>query len=465
MASNSVSEKSSFREKVGFWDYLGFGAGDMAINFTFGSLGVFVVYFYTNVVGLSAGVVGTMMLVSRSFDGIIDMVIGGLVDRTRSRWGKTRPWLLFGAIPFALLTVMIFAVPANLGGVGKIAYAFISYNILMISFSSIAIPFGTLNSLVTRDRHQRETFNIFRMTEAQIGLIIVTNLTMPLVQMFGGKQFGWILAYACLGVGSVALLWIVFFTQRERVSATVDENNQVETLKVGQQLSLIFKNKYWMLAFLFAIVFSVTTAFNQSTMVYFAQYVLHDKNLVGIMNVLYYVPTILGFFVSVKLYDRFGKTKMMVIGALISIVGYAMPILMPNSVIYNEIAQAVKGLGQAPLLGALWALFPDTIEYGHWKTGHRIEGLLYSGGSLGQKLGLGIGTATVGWVLGIGHYNGALANQPLSAIHAIYWIFIYLPVIAFVIQLIILHFYKIDEIYPQIMTDLKNHKFADGADK
>ncbi|WP_202813270.1 MFS transporter [Lentilactobacillus sunkii] len=462
MASNSISGKTNFREKLHFWDYLGFGAGDMAINFTFGSLGVFVVYFYTNVVGLSAGVVGTMMLISRSFDGIIDMVIGGLVDRTRSRWGKTRPWLLFGAIPFAVLTVLIFAVPTNISGVGKIAYAFVSYNVLMISFSSIAIPFGTLNSLVTRDRHQRETFNIFRMTEAQIGLIIVTNLTMPLVQMFGGQQFGWILAYACLGVGSIALLWIVFFTQRERVQIT---EKQEETLTVRKQLSLIFKNKFWILAFLFAVTFSVTTAFNQSTMVYFAQYILHDKNLVGIMNVLYYVPTILGFFVSVKLFDKFGKTKMMVVGAVISIIGYAMPLIMPKSVGFNEFAQVIKGLGQAPLLGSLWALFPDTIEYGHWKTGHRIEGLLYSGGSLGQKLGLGIGTAAVGWVLGMGHYNGAVATQSASAVHAIYWIFIYLPVLFFILQLIILHFYTIDKIYPKIMDDLRNDRFADGADK
>lgn len=463
---NSVNEaqKSSFKEKLGFFDYLTFGCGDMAINFTFGSLGVFVVYFYTNVVGLAAGAVGTMMLISRSFDGIIDMVIGALVDRTKTRWGKTRPWLLIGAIPFALLTVLIFAVPTNFSQTGKLVYAFISYNVLMVAFSSIAIPFGTLNSLVTRDQHQRETFNIFRMTEAQIGLIIVTNLTMPLVQMFGGKQLGWILAYTCLGIGSVMLLWIVFFTQRERVQAT---DSSVENISIGKQLGLIVRNKYWMLAFLFAIVFSITTAFNQSTMVYFAQYVLHDKNLVGIMNVLYYVPTILGFFISVKLFDKYGKTKMMIVGALISIVGYALPLIAPTNVLFNEFAQAIKGLGQAPLLGSLWALFPDTIEYGHWKTGHRIEGLLYSGGSLGQKLGLGIGTATatVGWVLSLGHYNGALAIQPASAIQSIYWVFIYLPVICFILQLVILHFYTIDKVYPQIMSDLKNGIFSPDADK
>ena len=205
----------SFKENLGFKDYVGFGFGDMAINFTFASLGMFVVFFYTDVIGISAGIIGTLMLFSRSFDGIIDVVVGGLVDKTHSRWGKTRPWLLFGALPFAILTISIFAVPAGWSEVAKIVYIFLSYNLLMIAFSSIAIPYGTLNSLVTRDQHQREKFNLFRMFMAQVGVLIVTNATMPMVDFFGNKQLSWVITYTILSAISVLLFMVVCFKSGE----------------------------------------------------------------------------------------------------------------------------------------------------------------------------------------------------------------------------------------------------------
>lgn len=453
-------EKSSadkYAEKLGFKDYMTFGFGDVAINFTFASLGMFVVYFYTDVAGIAAGVVGTLMLFSRAFDGIIDMVVGGFVDKTHSKWGKTRPWLLFGCLPFAILTVALFAVQPTWSSTTKIIYAFVSYNVLMIAFSSIAIPYGTLNSLVTRDQHQREKFNVFRMFEAQIGVLIVTNLTMPMVKAFGNKQSSWVATYAILSAISVILLLIVFKTQRERVHEAAKV-----TIPLKQSLKAIAHNDCWWIATIFFIIYSIGYALNQGTTIYYAKYILHNNSLVGILTIAYLAPVLVCFLFMTPILKKYGKTKSMFVGSIISIVGYLFTLIDPSSFAIVMIAQIIKGIGQAPLLGSVWAMFPDTIEYGEWKTHTRVESLLYSGGSLGQKVGVGLGTAITGWVLAWGHYNGTAAVQSQSAITAIYALFIYIPVIVFILQLILLHFYKMDKIYPKVMADLHARKAQAG---
>lgn len=445
-----VQHPVSFREKLGFKDYVGFGFGDMAINFTFASLGMFVVFFYTDVIGISAGIIGTLMLFSRSFDGIIDVVVGGLVDKTHSRWGKTRPWLLFGALPFAILTISIFAVPSSWSEVMKIVYIFLSYNLLMIAFSAIAIPYGTLNSLVTRDQHQREKFNLFRMFMAQIGVLIVTNATMPMVNFFGNKQLSWVITYTILSIVSVGLLMIVFKSQRERVQVSAAS----QRIPLKTSLHAIFQNKYWWIATIFFIIYSVGYALNQGSTIYYAKYILHDDSLVGVLTIGYLAPVLIGFLIMAKLFAKYGKTKVMIAGSLVSIVGYFFTLVAPDNFWVVMTAQIIKGLGQAPLLGGVWAMFPDTIEYGEWKTHVRIEGLLYSGGSLGQKVGVGLGTALTGWVLAWGHYNGTVATQSSSAIGAIYQLFIYIPVVIYIAQIVLLLMYNLDKKYPKIMRDL-----------
>lgn len=453
MDSTQTQSTVSFKENLGFKDYLGFGFGDMAVNFTFASLGMFVVFFYTDVIGISAGIIGTLMLFSRSFDGIIDVVIGGLVDKTHSRWGKTRPWLLFGAIPFAALTILLFAVPSSWSEAAKVVYIFLSYNILMVAFSAIAIPYGTLNSLVTRDQHQREIFNLFRMFMAQIGVLIVTNATMPLVNFFGNKQVSWVITYAILSGISVILLLIVFKSQRERVTVSAEK-------KIPLKISLkaIGHNKYWWIATIFFIIYSIGYALNQGSTIYYAKYILHNDSLVGVLTLAYLAPVLAGFLVIASLFGKYGKTKVMLYGSIVSIVGYLVTLISPDNFWVVMIAQIVKGFGQAPLLGGVWAMFPDTIEYGEWKTHVRIEGLLYSGGSLGQKIGVGLGTAITGWVLAFGHYNGTLATQSPSAVQAIYQLFIYIPLIIYVLQIVMLRMYDLDKKYPQIMADLAERK-------
>jgi GPH family glycoside/pentoside/hexuronide:cation symporter len=450
----------SFKEKLGLKDYVTFGIGDMAINFTFASLGMYVVYFYTDVVGIAAGVIGTLMLFSRSFDGVIDVVVGSLVDRTNTRWGKTRPWLLFGCVPLALLTTLLFAVPRDASETMKIIYVFLSYNLLMIAFSCIAIPYGTLNSLVTQDQTQREKFNLARMFLAQIGVLIVTNLTTPMVNAFGGTQTSWVWTYLVLSLIGMALLLVVFKTQRERVVQPIKE-------KVPLKLSLkaLAQNKYWFLAFGFFVIWSVMYALTQGSLVYYAKYILGDAGYVGVLSLAYLIPAMVMLLICGKLYEKYGKTLVIIVASVVSVIGYALPLISPENYGFIIFTQIVKGIGYGPMLGAVWALFPDTIEYGYSKTGVRNEGLLYSGGSLGQKIGVGVGTALVGWVLAWGGYQGTAATQSASAISSIYQIYIWIPIILLVVGVVILFFYDIDKHYKEIMEGVarRNEEHAKAA--
>lgn len=444
-----MTTRSSLAQKLGLKDYVSFGIGDMAINFTFASLGMYVVYFYTDVVGVAAGVIGTLMLFSRSFDGVIDVVVGSLVDRTTSRWGKTRPWLLFGCVPLALLTTLLFAVP-QASDTLKIVYIFISYNLLMIAFSCIAIPYGTLNSLVTQDQTQRERFNLARMFLAQIGVLIVTNLTAPMVDSFGGTQSAWVWTYLILSLIGMVLLLVVFKTQRERVA-------QPTKVKVPLSVSLraLAQNKYWFLAFGFFVIWSVMYALTQGSLVYYAKYVLGNSGYVGVLSLAYLVPAMAMLIACGKLYEKYGKTLIIILASIVSIIGYALPLLMPESYGFIIFTQIVKGIGYGPMLGAVWALFPDTIEYGYYKTGVRNEGLLYSGGSLGQKIGVGVGTALVGWILAAGGYDGKAVTQSADALSSIYQIYIWIPIALLIVGIVILFFYDIDKHYAEIMEGVK----------
>ncbi|MDU5308963.1 MAG: MFS transporter, partial [Varibaculum cambriense] len=192
--------------------------------------------------------------------------------------------------------------------------------------------------------------------------------------------------------------------------------------------------------------------------VYYSKWLLGNDQLVSLLTWAFLIPVMIGFLGLAKLIRSFGKTKLMIAGSLISIVGLLLMALFPFSLGVAIASQIIKGIGQVPLLGIVWALFPDTIEYGEWKTGIRSEGLLYSSGSFAQKLGIGLGAALLSWVLALGNYNGSLSTQPETALTAIRWSFIYVPIATFILQLVILSFYDIDKKLPKIMQDLENRK-------
>ena len=448
---NNSARIYGFKGEIKTWNRIAYGAGDMAVNITWAALGMFIIYFYTDVALIPAAAVGTLMLFGRIFDGVTDVIVGALVDKTDTRWGKARPWVLFGAIPFAACSTLLFAVP-DTSISGKLIYAYVTYLLMTIAFTAVCIPYGTINALMTRDVNERAKLNVFRMFMAQIGFLLVTTVTLPLVKRLGDDQRAWVIAFAILTSLSVLLFWFTVAGTRE-IRALRDEGN--ENVPFNARLKAMFANKYWILATVFFLVFSIGYALNQSALVYYCKWVLGNEQLVSVLTWAYLVPVMVGFLFLPELIKRFGKTKLMMVGILVSVVGLVVMAIAPASFAVAMGAQIVKGVGQVPLLGIVWALVPDTIEYGEWKTGIRSEGLLYSSGSFAQKLGIGIGAALMSWILAMGGYDGAASVQSGGALSAILWSFIYIPIITFVLQAVILYFYDIDKKLPMIMEELK----------
>ncbi len=201
---------------VPLMERIGYGCGDLASNFIWQAMSIFIVYYYTDVIGVAAGIIGSIMLFSRVFDGVSDIAMGYVIDKTTSRHGKARPWLLWLAVPFAVSAVLLFAVP-DVSPFWQTVYIAVTYNLVCLVYTGLNVPYGTLNSLITQDQYQRSLLNVFRMSLALIGVLLVSNLTLPVATLFGGGQAGWIVTFAIFGAIGTGLFLFTFKSTHERV--------------------------------------------------------------------------------------------------------------------------------------------------------------------------------------------------------------------------------------------------------
>lgn len=439
---------------IGLTERFGYGLGDFAGNIVFSAIGMFLTFYYTDIIGISAGIIGTIMMLSRFFDGATDIGMGIITDKTRSKHGKARPWILWMAIPFAISTILLFSVPESWNLTAQIVFIVITYNLVNLIFTAINVPYGVMNSLITQDQYQRSILNIFRMTLATLCTLMLSYIVLPISDLFGGGARGWQMTFVLLGVVSVILFYITFKTTKERVKPAQSADHKKVPVKVG--LKALFKNKYWAILVLFLISVYTLLAVMTGVNIYYAQYILGDPNLVGTLTAALTIPQLVGLFLIAPIIKRFGKRDSVIAGLLLMVAGSILIALNPDSITMVIIGTGLRGLGAAPLAGSMFAMLADTIEYGEWKSGVRTEGLVYSAGSFGTKVGGGIGVAIMGWILSFGGYiSGADGAQPDSALVAIEFLFVYLPIIFMAILVLLLAFYKLDKLYPQIMKDLK----------
>lgn len=441
-------------EKIRTREKFAYGCGDLASNLVLVLSGTYITFFYTDALGLNVGIVGMIVMLSRLFDGITDVIMGFVIDKTKSKYGKARPWMLWLAIPFGLAAILLMTVPMSWGDIGKYIYVFITYNLCTtFLYTAINIPYGALNSLMTRDQHQRESINVWRMTMAQIGALIINACTLPLVNAVGGSsnQKSWIIVATIYGAMAAALFLICFFNTEERVHAADDKSRQ---LSIGQTIKLLSKNTYWLLICLLWVTMALGLGMGMSVGTYYCKYILKNENLFGILSVVQTVVMLICMPMMVKPIAKYGKRNVASIGSIAFAAGYGLALIAPTSVPWLLVCSAVKGIGYSTLGSTIFAMVADTIEYGQWKTGIRVEGPLYSATTFGAKVGAGVGMAIASAILGAAGYNGMLAIQSQSALSAIFALFIIVPVFFVLALPVILHFYKLDKEYSQVMADL-----------
>ena len=442
-SANIVSNKVGLGEKVSY------GFGNLAGNLLLTTANTFISFFYTDIAGIAVATVGFILLAGRILDGVADLTMGVIVDKTKTKYGKARPWLLWLAIPYAVSLVLMFTAP-NLSSNGKIAYALVTYIFAMLMFTGTATPYNVLSALVSQDQNDRSQLSSFRSMFGFLGALILSVITMPLVKSFGDGKKGWIILAIIYGIASAILYFICFKNTKERVAAPAEES----TFSIKDGLKTLFKNKYWAILVVSIIIIFISAGLG-GVNVYYAQYVLGDANLVGVIGTASFLPIIAGSFLAAPVLKKFGKRNTALGGIILTIVGSLPMAIAPTDITMIIVGLVIKGLGSAGFLVAAFAMLGDTVEYGQWKHGIRIEGLTFAAEGFAEKVGTGLGGAVLGAILGVGGYIGGQATQSASAIFAMKVSFAYAPIIIAVLTAVLLYFYDLDKIYPRIVAELK----------
>ncbi len=431
---NNISTKLSIKEKIGY------GLGDTASHFVWDMVGFWILIFYTDTYGISAAVAGTIMLVARIWDMISDPIMGIIADRTNTRWGKFRPYLLWMAIPYGVLAVLTFSTP-DLGQTGKIIYAGVTYMLLMTVFTAINLPYSSLGAVMTSDSYERAGLNSYRFIFAFVGQFIVTGTALTLAMYFGdgdsakGYQYTLIL----FSILSFLMFMVTFSTTKERVQPPKEQKKNLKA-----DLRNLFSNRPWVILFFVGIVSFVMFAMQNLSIAYYFKYYIGKEESVQLFNVIGTVALIIGIPFSKPLSKKFGKRNVYLGSSLLSGMFFIM-LYLPgaDNIISIYVLNILAKFTYAPAVPLLWTMLADTADYSEWKSGRRATGLVFSAATFAQKAGWGIGGALAGWMLALYNFTPN-AEQTETAITGIKLLISVIPGILYMSCAILLYFYTID---------------------
>ncbi|MCH1930812.1 MFS transporter [Shewanella sp. A25] len=393
----------SVKEKIAY------GLGDTASNIIFQTVMLFLTFFYTDIFGISAAFVGTMFLVVRIMDAVTDPLMGYLADRTRSRWGRYRPYLLWCALPFAVISVLAFTTP-SLSESGKEIYALITYALLMLAYTAINIPYCALGAALTTNPTERVSVQSYRFVFAMLGGLIVTALTLPLVDFFGhgDKAKGYQLTIFAMSILGTVMFLLCFAGTKERDFSTDDSN---DNLKLATKA--LWANDQWRVLSAAAIFLLTGLVLKSTLAIYYVKYFLGREDMISVFVTSGVVGNLVGVALAQKLADKVCKVKayihLQLIAAALCVVAWFVPGDQYLLALGLYIAWNFSINMGTPLL---WAKMADTVDYGQFKTGVRTTGLVYSSIIFFIKLGLAIGGALAGWLLAAYGYQVDVAQTP-----------------------------------------------------
>ncbi|QNQ20398.1 MFS transporter [Kosakonia sp. SMBL-WEM22] len=458
MSALTIEEQQSETSTPGFRERFAFGLGDYGTNLTYTLMVTFLAYFYTDVVGISAVLVGSLMFFARVVDGIICVFVGIRIDKTDTRLGKARPWVLWTAVPFGLSAFLMATVP-GISDSGKIIYVCVTYLLANIFFTANNIAYGSLLALITRDTYQRGILSVFRKGLSTCGSLTVGAFTLPLVAAFGNSHTSWIIVFAIFGFFTALCLLLTAAWTRERIKPVNKENRN--NIRAGVVAVSMLKNRYWLMIFFYLLITFTSLTALSTTSVYYSRYILQDVSMMSWISVAQYLPGLITLLVIPYLIKRLGKRNLALLGLTICSIAYLLPLIDKTSSLFVILATVVRSIGFCGIGATMFAFLADTIDYGEWKTGLRIEGILFSAGTLGQTLGMGLGSASVGWILGAaGFVSGGNAHQSKHVLDMIEFLFIFFPFILAMLNMVLIWFYNLDGFYDRVAADLSRGVFA-----
>ncbi|MGB0899013.1 MAG: MFS transporter [Psychrobium sp.] len=392
----------SIKEKVGY------ACGDVASNFYWRVFDVFLFIFYTDVFGLSAATVGTMMLVTRLIDAFSDPIMGAVADRTITKWGRFRPYLLWGIIPIVAAGILTFTVP-DLDDSGKVIWAYATYIFMMLAYTFINVPYGALLGVVTHDTQQRTTLTSFRFIGAFSGGSLVAYLTPELVAWLGqgNEATGWQLTMMLYGCIAAALFTITFFSTKERISPPANQQTPV-LLDIRDLLS----NKPWIVLFSLALIIMMTISLRGSTGTFYFKYYVNREDLIGSFSMAYMIALAIGAASTPLLTKLMDKRKLlMILMSIVAVLSAIFYVVPKDNIALMFVLQIAIGLALGPKSPLVFSMYADTADYSFWRTGRRATAMIFSAAAFAQKLGGALAGAMIGWLLSS---MGYVANQVQS---------------------------------------------------
>jgi Na+/melibiose symporter-like transporter len=493
MNKQSVT-KLSFSEKAGY------SLGDGAANFVFQTMILFQLNFYTDTLGITAAAAGTLLLVGRLWDAFFDPMMGVLADRTNTRWGKFRPWVLWTSVPWGIAMVLAYSAP-GLSAAGKIIYACVTNTLLMTLYSANNTPYSAMTGVMTGDVNERTSLSSFRFVSAMIAQLLVGGFTLPLVAKFGqgNNAKGWQMTMGLWAAICVGLFVITFLTTRERIQPDPRQKSDVR-----RDFGAVLKTGPWIAMFVLTVSHFAVLAMRGGTLSYYFQYyvsqdqlyVLLDRlglahpaaglwgyllNTFGLavnparsnvasvgfslFNMSSQFVTVIGVLCSTWLAMRFGKKAVALAGFSVTTVFMAMFLAVPpTSVGALFLLEFARALSYAPTIPLIWAMFADVVDYSEWKTGRRVTGVIYATILFGLKTGLSLGGAIAGWLLAGFGYRANAAQTP-EALHGIAMMISVIPAVFFGIVIVCLICYRIGkDLNLRIQDELaeRRSKFAEA---
>ncbi len=442
-----------------WYNKIGYGSGDIAGNVVYAFLTSFVMIYLTDTIGLASGIVGTLIAVSKLFDGFTDIFFGSLIDKTHSRLGKARPWMLYGYIGCAVTLAAVFAIPTNIGKTAQYAWFFIAYTLLNgVFYTANNIAYSALTSLVTKNSKERVQMGSYRFIFAFSTSLLIQSVTVGFVDLCGGGAAAWrtvAIIYSIIGlvVNTISCLSVEELPEEELNEGA--ESSKEEKYSLADAFKLLVKNKFYMMICGTYILQQLYSAMIGAG-IYYCTWVLKNKNLFGVFAWAVNIPLIIALIFTPALVGKWkGMYKLNLRGYILATAGRALVVVAGylGSVPLMLLFTAIAALGQGPWQGDMNAVIASCSEYTYLTQGKRVDGTMYSCTSLGVKIGGGIGTAIVGWLLEMSGYVGTNLTQPDSAIRMLQVMYLWLPFIFEILITILLSRMNVEETNEKIKKE------------
>ena len=437
-----------------WYNKVGYGSGDIAGNVVYAFLTSFVMIYLTDTIGLNAGIVGTLIAVSKIFDGVTDLFFGSMIDKTKSKMGKARPWMFYGFFGCAITLVGIFAIPTTIGKTAQYAWFFICYTLLnAVFYTANNIAYSALTSLVTKNNRERVEMGSFRFIFAFSTSLLIQSLTIGLVAYFGNDAAAWrtvAIIYTIVGVITNSLS---VFSVKELSEEELKENDDADAAEDGEKYTLIdaakllVANKYYImicgtyiLQQLYSAMLGVGT--------FYMKYVMGDENLFSYFAWAINIPLIIALIITPALVTKWkGMYKLNLVGYAVGTLGRAlvMAAAYMGNIPLMFLFTGVAAFGMGPWQGDMNAVIAEASQYTYLTKGKRVDGTMYSCTSLGVKLGGGIGVAIQGWLLEFAGYDGTLAVQSESCINMLKTMYLLIPVVITLIITFVMSRMKVEK--------------------